>query len=78
MLRFDSKQGYYLYPEAGEAQDLILKLNKGTTYENNVAPRQDVSITKCGLQIPCNVTNYSEFVEQVKKSEAVLRGKIFG
>ena len=78
MLRFDSKQGYYLYPQTEEAQDLILRLNQGTTYENNVVARHDVTITKCGLQIPCNVTDYSEFVEQIKKSEAEFKGKILG
>lgn len=33
MLRFDSRQGFYLYPEAEGEADLTLYLNKGTSYE---------------------------------------------
>ena len=51
MFRFDAKIGYYLYPEAGDADALKLRMNRGSTYEANVSPREDVSITKLGLKI---------------------------
>ena len=44
MFRFDAKAGYYLYPEADGADDLKLQLNRGSTYEINVVPRDDISI----------------------------------
>ena len=46
MFRFDAKVGFYLYPEAEDSDDLKLRLNQGSTYESNVMPRDDISITK--------------------------------
>lgn len=78
MFRFDAKKGYYLYPEAGPSDDLLLRLNKGTTYEKNVSARDDISVIKCGLYIPSEVENYSDFITQIKKSEADFRKKMLG
>ena len=69
MFRFDAKSGYYLYPEAKEAGDLRLWMNKGSTYEKNVMPRQDVSVTKHGLKIPVNAENYEEFTFRMQAGE---------
>ena len=48
MFRFDAKSGYYLYPEAEGAADLRLRMNRGSTYEDNVLPRDDISVIKHG------------------------------
>lgn len=69
MFRFDAKAGYYLYPEADGADDLKLQLNRGSTYEENVVPRDDISITKHGLKIPIDAQNYSEFKAKMKVQE---------
>lgn len=69
MFRFDAKVGYYLYPEADGADDLKLWLNSGTTYEDNVMPRSDISLTKHGLKIPENAAYYDEFVDRMKDNE---------
>ena len=69
MFRFDAKAGYYLYPEADGADDLKLQLNRGSTYEENVVPRDDISITKHGLKIPIDAQNYSEFTAKMKVQE---------
>ena len=69
MFRFDAKSGYYLYPEATGADDLELWMNRGSTYEENVMPRDDISITKHGLKIPADVTDYDEFVVKMKICE---------
>lgn len=69
MFRFDAKAGYYLYPEAEEADDLILRMNRGSTYEKNVSPREDISVTKHGLKIPNNVSDYSEFIAKMRDRE---------
>ena len=69
MFRFDAKKGYYLYPEAEGTDDLRLWMNKGSTYEDNVMPREDVSITKHGLKIPAGAENYESFVLRMKTSE---------
>lgn len=76
MFRFDCKRGYYFYPEAGHSEELLLRLNQGMTYENNVHPRQDISIVKCGLQIPGGVRDYAEFVRKIKESEHTFKEKI--
>ena len=69
MFRFDAKAGYYLYPEAGGADDLKLRLNRGSSYEKNVMPRDDISITKHGLKISIDAQNYSEFTAKMKVQE---------
>ena len=72
MFRFDAKIGYYLYPEAGDADDLKLRMNRGSTYEANVIPRDDISITKHGLKIPVDASNYVSFVKNIKISEQIF------
>ena len=69
MFRFDAKTGYYLYPEAEGADDLKLWMNKGSTYENNVSSRNDISVTKHGLKIPTDAKNYTIFAEKMAESE---------
>ena len=69
MFRFDAKIGYCLYPEQENAGDLLLRMNRGSTYENNVAPRDDISVTKHGLKIPMDAQNYADFIERIKFSE---------
>lgn len=69
MLRFDAKTGYYLYPEAENSEDLKLRLNRGSTYEANVCPRDDVCVVKHGLKIPANAARYDDFVIRLRDSE---------
>lgn len=69
MFRFDAKTGYYFYPEEGDTEDLHLRMNRGSTYEANVMPREDISITKHGLKIPMDATDYAGFVIMMKNSE---------
>ena len=69
MFRFDAKIGYYLYPEAENADDLILRMNQGSTYEKNVMPRDEISVTKHGLKIPIDAQNYADFITKIKVSE---------
>ena len=69
MFRFDAKTGLYLYPEAGDSDDLILRMNRGSTYEANVSPRDDITITKHGLKIPVDAPDYSSFVKSMGIAE---------
>ncbi len=69
MFRFDAKTGYYLYPEAGTADDLVLLMNRGTTHEDNVKPRGDIRVIKHGLKIPASAADYAEFADKMKDSE---------
>lgn len=69
MFRFDAKRGYYLYPEAEGFDDRILKMNCGSSYEGNVAPREDVSVIKHGLKIPVDAPDYESFVAGIKVCE---------
>lgn len=77
MFRFDAKTGYYLYPEAEKAEDLKLWMNSGSTFENNVLPREDVRIIKHGLQIPVSADCYDDFVSKIKISEKKFTNMIF-
>lgn len=69
MFRFDAKKGFYLYPEAGEDDDLVLNLNKGTTYEKSVHPREDIMVVKHGLKIPKDAIDYADFADKMIVSE---------
>ena len=69
MFRFDAKAGFYLYPEAEGLDDLKLRMNQGSTYESNVMPRDDISITKHGLKIPADAAGYDGFVARMRFSE---------
>lgn len=72
MLRFDAKVGYYLYPndEVNSECKQKLKLNKGSTFEDNVSPREDIRVIKLGLKIiPKKADNYEEFVNKMNESE---------
>lgn len=73
MFRFDAKTGYYLYPETEGLDDRKLWMNSGSTYESNVMPRSDVSITKHGLKIPKNAFDYLDFVAKIRTYEQEFR-----
>lgn len=73
MFRFDAKAGYYLYPDAVGITDSHLWMNKGSTYEANVTPRDDICLTKHGLKIPVEVESYEAFVARMKRSEDEFR-----
>ena len=77
MFRFDAKRGYYLYPEAAHQADVSLCLNRGMTYEDNVSPRNDVFVIKCGLQIPDGAKDYADFVARMEENETAFRDKIW-
>jgi 5-methylcytosine-specific restriction endonuclease McrBC regulatory subunit McrC len=69
MFRFEAKKGYYFYPEKGTSDEIKYQLNSGTTYEENVAPRDDIFVMKHGLLIPDNASDYADFREKMKQSE---------
>lgn len=69
MFRFDSKRGYYIYPDAIESGSKRLMMNEGLTYEGNVTARNDISITKLGLRIPGEAKDYKEFKRQIRINE---------
>lgn len=73
MFRFDAKKGYYLYPEANGANGRKLRMNRGSTFEKNVAPRDDISVTKHGLKIPTNTADYEDFKLKMKADEQEFR-----
>ena len=76
MYRFDASQGYYIYPDSEGQVPLVLNLNKGSTYENNVSARNDVNIIKLGFKIPNKSANYDDFKMQIHESELVLQNFI--
>ena len=69
MFRFDAKTGYYFYPEVGNHDALRLCMNRGSTYESNVSPRDNISIIKHGLIIPVDAPDYAVFVTRMANAE---------
>ena len=78
MFRFDAQKGYYLYPEAEDSVDLLLRLNRGTTYEKNVVPRDEILLVKHGLKIPNDAMDYTDFVEKIEANEKEFLKKLLG
>ena len=76
MYRFDASKGYYIYPDSEGQVPLVLNLNKGSTYENNVSARDDVNIIKVGFKIPNKSADYDDFKMQIHESELVLQNFI--
>lgn len=75
MFRFNAQTGYYIYPEQDHMVKLVRKmfLNEGTTFDKNVMPRQDISVTKLGFQIPeSQDISYSDFADRMRMSEVNL------
>lgn len=72
MFRFDAKEGFYLYPEVENTDDLRLCMNKGSSYENNVSAREEVCVTKHGLKIPNDTERYEDFVSKIKECEVAF------
>lgn len=70
MFRFDAKSGYYVYPEATGANDIVLRMNQGSTYEKNVMPRDDIRVSKRGLQIPNDATCFADFASKMATNES--------
>lgn len=69
MFRFEAKEGYYFYPETNGKNSLKLRMNHGSSYEDNVAPCDDIIVIKHGLKIPEDVKSYTDFVKKIKSSE---------
>ena len=72
LFRFDSKKGYFFYPEATDKCDEVLWLNRGSTYEKNVEARDDIYLVKHGLKIPDAVVDYEEFVTAIHENEEIF------
>jgi len=82
MFRFDSRLGYYIYPQdkSNIQNDDKLELLQGVTIKDNnemsKAREHKIIISKYGLTIPQNMNLFKEFVEEIRKNENNLR-KIF-
>lgn len=53
-----------------------LWMNRGSTYEKNVVPRDDINVTKHGLKIPIDASNYNVFVIKMKIYEREFKNTI--
>ncbi len=74
MFRFKANKGFFLYPEAKDrAVDEELRLNEGSTYENNVKEREGkekIVLKKLGLRIPkIEGKTFDEFVAKMGENE---------
>lgn len=74
MYRFDSKKSFFFYPYSKKEENksdkiLILRLNQGNTWDKNVKAREDITVTKLGLEIPLEAKDYDDFKKKIKASE---------
>lgn len=78
MYRFDSRKGFYLYPESDGNMSESFHLLKGSTYEK-VEKREkdaDIVIRKIGLMIPGNVKTFDDFRNIMEDSEKLFKTKL--
>lgn len=71
-LWFDAQKGFYFYPETQQVQGGKLWVNKGSTYEKNVEPRNDLCVVKLGLYIPECKGTYKEFIDKIQEAESAF------
>ncbi len=76
MFRFDAKKGYLLYPEKQSKEDVVYRLNRGSTYDSDVSPREDVTVVNCGLVIPQDVGDYGVFRKEMQANEQAFIKRI--
>ena len=76
MFRFDSRQGFFIYPENGESKGTELHMNRGVTFEHSVMPRNDITVTKLGLQIPSDAESYESFTARIQENEKRFIGAL--
>ncbi len=76
MYRFEAKRGCYLYPEIEEAEDTVLWLNGGVSYEGKISRRDDIFVVKHGLKIPGNSSSYEEFISEMLINERLFVYKL--
>ena len=77
MLRFDAKYGLFLYPEPVSSNcDVVLSLNEGVTFEENVKPRDDIKVVKMAFNIPKGSNSFSEFTAYMEQTETNLLLKL--
>ena len=65
-----------VYPETTDGDDLILRMNQGSTYEGNVSLRDNVVVIKHGLKISNSTSCYESFVHEEHALEEKFK-KIF-
>ena len=76
MFRFNSKTGYYFYPDHKHIQKQVLFLNEGLSYEKNERKRGNVNLIKLGLNIPKNNKSYEDFTKKMKQAEQIFLSEL--
>ena len=76
MLRFDGKNGVFLYPETSEAKSEVLRINRGSSYHDNVGPRDELFVMKQGFMVPERTEDYVDFSEKMKISEREFKDRL--
>ncbi|MGX0341476.1 5-methylcytosine-specific restriction endonuclease McrBC regulatory subunit McrC [Staphylococcus hominis] len=76
MFRFNSKKGYYFYPDSKHVKKQVLFLNQGLSYEKNEREREDVNLIKLGLHIPKSSERYGDFIKKMKQAEQLFLSEL--
>ena len=79
MYRFEATLGLFVYPQTNDDEPKELRLNRGYKFKDvdNVTPRDDVRVIKCGVTIPQNAVDYIEFRKQMETSEKKFLAKLY-
>lgn len=79
MMRFDSKQGFYFYPENDGEEHKVFILNYGSHFDedkSNKIRNSDIKIIKLGLKIPKQADDYDDFSEQMQQAEEEFKADL--
>lgn len=67
MTRFNSKNGFFFYPESDGKEIQSFQLKSGSTFTEEST--QNIWVTNLGLQIPQNTKSFDEFDCKIRQSE---------
>ena len=72
MMRFDSKKGFYFYPEVGDNTVTKLQLQSGSKYDNNNSKENresEIFVIKLGIEISKESDDFKTFCLEMKNAE---------
>ncbi len=76
MFRFDAKAEHTFIQKAEGSDDLKLWMNRGSTYEANVMPRDDINLYQAWLENPCGCIGLCWICYEMKTHEQEFK-KVF-
>lgn len=76
MYRFDAKKGFFFYPEEDLSTQASLQLLSGTSFDHVQSRDDEISVTKCGYEVPQMASDYEQYTAAMRNNEQHFRDYI--